>query len=140
MKTLLATLALTAAPQALACPGLELQDGWIREAPPGAMMTVAYAGLRNAGKRPLKIDGGASRDFSEVTLHHTVLENGMYRMLDGEALELAPGARAALSPEGWHLMLMNPQHTLKVGDHVQVALSCGAQSSTFTFTVKAPSE
>ncbi|HUR40587.1 MAG TPA: copper chaperone PCu(A)C [Verrucomicrobiae bacterium] len=124
----------------VACPGLGLQDGWIRDAPPGAMMTAGYARLRNDGKQLLRVDGAASVDYGSVELHRTVVEQGLSRMQHGQPLVLAPGASAALDPGGWHLMLMRPTRELKPGDVVTVSLSCAGASSAFPFTVRAATE
>jgi periplasmic copper chaperone A len=121
------------------CAGLDVTAAWIREAPPGAMMLAAYATLANKGDHALLIDGGQGQDFASVELHHTVVENGMSRMTSGHALALAPGARTTLAPGGWHLMLVEPRRALKAGDRVPLALSCGAGTKTFVFTVKADS-
>lgn len=139
MRFTFALLALLGAAAAHACPGLQAEDAWIREAPPGAMMTVAYAKLKNAGTKPLRITGGFSKDFAGAELHRTVVENGISRMVGG-ALTLAPGAAAALEPGSWHLMLMKPARELKAGDRVPIALRCGRQATEFTFTVKADTE
>lgn len=140
MRFVLATLVLLAAGPAQACPGLEVDDAWIREVPPGSTMTVAYARLRNVGPQTLRIEGGSSNEFAGAELHRTVVENGISRMVGGAALELAPGAHAALEPGSWHLMLMNPARPLRAGDHVRLAFQCGKKASEFTFTVKAGPE
>lgn len=136
----LACAALLAGAQASACPGLELQDGWIRAAPPGAMMTAGYARLRNGGKQLLRVDGASSDAYGSVELHRTVVEHGLSRMKHGQPLVLAPGASAALEPGGWHLMLMRPARELKSGDVVTLTLSCAGSASAHPFTLKAPSE
>ena len=140
MKPAVALLALLAIAPAAACPGLMADDAWIREAPPGAAMTAAYARLRNLGEQPLKVDGAASPGFSSVMLHRTVVEKGVSKMRHGQPLEIPAGGSAALEPGGWHLMLMNPAQPLQAGDRVPLSLKCGAESAEFTFVVKAPSE
>ena len=139
MRTLAAVALLACAP-ARACPGLEVKDAWIREAPPGALMTAAYARLHNAGQRLLQIDGAFGADFAGSELHRTVVENGISRMVHGEPLTLAPGASGALEPGGWHLMLMRPARPLKAGERVPLALKCGREATEYTFTVRAPAE
>jgi copper(I)-binding protein len=129
--------ALLASAPAAACTGLAVEDAWIREAPPGAM-SVAYAKLHNRGKRALVLDGARSDAFGGAGLHKTEVDaSGMARMREG-SLAIAPGARAALEPGGWHLMLWDPARILKAGDVVQLALTCGKDSQTVPFTVKAP--
>jgi copper(I)-binding protein len=133
----LASLLLLAAAPAGACPGLEIDGGWIRAAPPGAMMTAGYARLRNTGDRLLRVDGAFGAGFAGAELHRTVVEDGISRMVHGEALELAPGATAALAPGSWHLMLMRPARPLQAGDRIPLALKCGRDATEATFTVKA---
>lgn len=136
MRTLTAAVMLLASTGAGACPGLAVEDAWIREAPPGAM-SVAYARLANRGERPLVLDGARSEAFGGAGLHRTLVDaGGMTRMREG-TLEIAPGARAALEPGGWHLMLYDPARILKAGDVVQLTLTCGKDERTFPFMVKA---
>jgi periplasmic copper chaperone A len=136
MKTIFLLAAMLAGAAAHACPGLAVEDGWIREAPPGAMMTAAYARLVNTGTKPLTIDGARAPGFEGVELHHTVVEDGMSRMREGR-LEIAAGASAALAPGGWHLMLFGAERAPQAGETVQLTLSCGKRASEFPFTVKA---
>lgn len=132
----LLALAAVAAP-AWACPGLEVADGWIREAPPGSTVTAGYARLRNAGKAALAVSGARSAAFEGAMLHRTVTEDGVSRMVHGGVLALAPGESKNLEPGGWHLMLVRPLRPLKAGERVTVALECGGAASEFPFTVKA---
>ena len=46
MRTIVLIAAVLASTGAAACPGLAVDQAWIREAPPGAM-SVAYARLTN---------------------------------------------------------------------------------------------
>ena len=133
-----AAAALLACASAHACPDLVVEDAWIRQSPPGATMTAAYAKLRNAGKQALAIDGALAPNFASAELHRTVIEAGVSRMRHGEPLTLAPGAHAALEPGGWHLMLMGPTRPLRAGDRVPLALQCGTESTEYTFTVRGP--
>ena len=139
MRTLTLLIAALAAagphPGAFACPGLAVDDAWIREAPPGAM-SAAYAKLANRGTKPLRLDGARSEAFGGAGLHRTIMVDGMARMREG-TLEIAPGATAALEPGGWHLMLFDPASILKAGDVVMLSLTCGTDARAFPFTVKA---
>ena len=140
MRVLLAVALALAPAAALACPGLEAKDAWIREAPPGAMMLAGYVRLHNAGKRALTLDRASSKSFGEVSLHRTTAENGMAGMEAVPTLTLEPGASLALAPGGYHLMLMQPARPLAAGDRVRIRLGCGVKSREFTFTVRAASE
>jgi periplasmic copper chaperone A len=139
IPALITLLCLTALPAgaAQACPGLVVEDAWIRQPPPGATMAAGYARLRNAGAGPLQVDGARGDAFGSVALHRTVVEDGVSRMRHGEPLDLAPGAAAALEPGGWHLMLMRPARELRAGDRVELALTCGGAATPAVFTVRA---
>lgn len=139
MKLLLAVLGFASLP-ALACPGLELADGWIREAPPGATVMAGYANLRNTGTAVLNLQQVRSPDFGAAELHRSVVEDGLSRMLRSQILRLPPGGSAALEPGGWHLMLFRPLRGLKSGDPVAITLECGDAAQTYTFTVKNESQ
>ena len=137
MRTIVLIAAVLASAPAAACPGLAVEQAWIREAPPGAM-SAAYARLVNRGKRPLVVDGARSADFGGAGLHRTVIDDsGIARMREGQ-LEIAPGGSALLEPGGWHLMLYDPARVLKAGDSVSLTLTCGADGHAFPFIVKAP--
>lgn len=135
MRALAGALLLVAWPAA-ACPGLELSEGWIREAPPGAAAMAGYARLRNSGATPLTLGRASSPAFGAAELHRTVVDNGVSRMLRDQVLRLAPGEQAELAPGGWHLMLFRPRAELRAGDVVPVTLECGGPSTTFSFTVR----
>lgn len=137
MKNALVIAAALASTGAAACPGLEVENAWIRQAPPGTMMTAAYARLVNTGKQPLVVDGAHGRDFSGVELHQTQVQGGMSRMRPGK-LEVPAGGSAALEPGGWHLMLFGIARGLAAGDTVPLTLTCDESASEFPFTVKAP--
>ena len=136
MKTLGLLAALLASTSASACPDLVVKGGWIREAPPGATMTAAYARLYNVGKAPLVLDGGHATGFEGVELHHSVVENGVVQMRPGK-LTIEPGGNALLAPGSWHLMLFGATRPPKAGETVMLTLTCGADTREFPFTVKA---
>lgn len=137
MKNALVIAAALASTGVAACPGLEVENAWIRQAPPGAMMTAAYARLVNTGKQPLVVDGARGKDFGGIELHQTQLQGGMSRMRPGK-LEVPAGGSASLEPGGWHLMLFGIARGLAAGDTVPLTLTCGEDASEFPFTVKAP--
>lgn len=109
---------------------LVVENAWIRTAPPAAPMRAGYAVLRNAGDAPLRIRAVHSRDFGDVSLHATQLENGVARMRELDGLDLAPGESAVLEPGGKHLMLMQPRGELGAGAKAVVTFEIDNGSST----------
>ena len=138
---LVAVLLLTAETAALAAGRLEVSGGWIRAAPPNAMMLAAYGTLRNAGDGPLIFSGAASADFNDVSLHETVEQNGIERMRALGRVVLAAGETMTLTPGGRHLMLMQPKRPLHVGDVVEIRLiteTSGSVTAKFVVREEAP--
>jgi copper(I)-binding protein len=137
VKTTAALVLLVASTSAFSCDGLEVTNAWIREAPPGADMLAGYAGLHNAGKESITLDGARSPDFGDVEMHRTSMENGKMRMRAEPQIVLEPDATVNFEPGGLHLMLMEPKRVLKAGDHVAIRLDCGKRSKAADFTVRA---
>lgn len=107
--------ALFAAQGAAAAGKLEIEDAWIRVAPPTAPMRAGYAVLRNAGDTPLVIRAAHSAAFGDVSLHATVIDDGVARMRELDRLVIEPGESVKLEPGGRHLMLMQPAEALAPG-------------------------
>jgi periplasmic copper chaperone A len=122
---------------ALAAGSLEIDQAWIRSAPPGAMMLAGYAILRNSGAAPLTVTGAQSADFGGVSLHQSVEENGVERMRPLGRLSIAPGTSATFAPGGRHLMLMRPVRELKPGDVVKIHIAVEpGEGTSADFTVR----
>lgn len=121
---------------AWACEMLEVQGGWIREAPPGAAVMAGYGTLVNKGKAPITLDGLRSADFGEVSIHEMSMENGQMRMRNAPRILIEPAAIVVLEPGDMHLMLMQPTRELRAGDTVTLKFDCGKLSRAVDFPVK----
>ena len=142
MKTitrLLAILLLVSAATALANPGVEIKDAWVRQAPPNAQVMAAYMTLLNHGPHGKTVVGAASPLFAKVEFHETIHKNGMAMMQRRESLPIESGGKMVLKPSGYHMMLIAPQtqNLLKAGDQVPLVLhfSDGTRYN-FTSTVQ----
>jgi copper(I)-binding protein len=102
--------------------GVSVRDAWVRESPPGVAMTAGYMALRNNTSRSQVLVAASSSGFETVMMHRTVVKDGMARMEHAPAIELSPGASLIFAPGGYHLMLMHPKRTLRVGDRVVINL------------------
>jgi len=116
-------LGLLASQTVIAAGRLEAAGGWIRTAPPGAMMLAGYATLRNAGDAPLTVTGADSAAFGDVSLHESVEVDGVARMKALGSIEIAPGASVVLAPGGKHLMLMRPKGEIKAGESIKIHIA-----------------
>lgn len=115
-------VALGLVPAAGKAEGVSVRDAWIREAPPGAAMMAGYLELRNSTPRPQVLTAASSTGFESVSLHRTVVRDGMAGMEHLSQIEFAPNASLIFAPGGNHLMLMNPKQALRAGDAVVIKL------------------
>ena len=95
--------------------------GWIRLMP-GALPAGGYVVLENHGDRAVALRSASSPSYADVMLHKSSTETGMGRMETVDALSIPAHGTAALSPGGYHLMLMKATGAVKVGDKVRIDL------------------
>jgi copper(I)-binding protein len=114
--------ALTLVAAADEAAGVSVRDAWARETPPGMTMMAGYMELRNNTSRPQVLVAANSSGFETVTIHRTIIKDGMAGMVHAPQIELTPGTSLIFAPGGYHLMLMNPKRTLRVGDRVDINL------------------
>jgi hypothetical protein len=107
---------------AAACD-LQVQDGWIREAPPAATTLAAYGNLKNTGAKALNIKAINTAIADMTMLHETTIRNGMAEMRMIDDLNIPPTAHVKLAPGGKHLMLTGLKVPPKAGDHVKIAFT-----------------
>ena len=135
MKTLAAVIAgslllVPLAAQAAAPCLPQFEQGWLRPPVAGAAMPMAagYGQLINPCDHPLQVVAVSSPAFASVSLHESLIQNGMSRMQPVPQLQLPAGARVTLAPGGYHLMLMQPKSPLQAGQllPVQFTLADGS--------------
>lgn len=99
-----------------------VSDAWIPQAPPGASMLAGYLTVKNNGDAPVSVLAAESDRFRTVSVHQTVIENGVARMRELHSLEIAPGQEVKFAPGGMHLMLMQPRKPINPGDRIEIIL------------------
>ena len=85
---------------------MELTNGYVRLPPPGMNMTAAFGTLSNLSSSAMTIVAVSSPQFADVSLHRTVLENGLAKMREAPSHTIEPGQQLIMKPGGYHLMLM----------------------------------
>lgn len=123
MKSLLLTLGL------IACGWLnpahadvQVENAWVREAPPGARMLAAYLTLNNPGEQDLVLVEVQSTAFKHVMLHKSEVVDGVARMIHMDEVVIPAGGSVQLQPGGLHLMMPAPEARLSAGDRVGLVL------------------
>lgn len=102
--------------------GVSVRDAWVRETPPGMTMMAGYMKLRNNTSQPQVLVAASSSGFETVTIHRTIVKDGMAGMARAPEIVLKPNASWVFAPGGYHLMLMKPKRTLRAGDRVDINL------------------
>ncbi len=121
MQRLIAILALMfLVSTAHAAAQIGVSNAWIPQAPPGADMLAGYLTLKNEGDKAVSLLAAQSDRFRMVTLHQTVIEDGVSRMRELHLIEMAPGKEIKFSPGGMHLMLMQPRRPVAPGDRIEI--------------------
>lgn len=100
---------------------VKASQAWIRVMP-GSLPSGGYAVLENRGEQTVNLRGARSETYGEVMLHKSSTEGGMGRMEKVDSLPIPAHGKAALSPGGYHLMLMKASKPVKVGDKVRLSL------------------
>ena len=95
--------------------------------PPASRMTAGFGRLVNVSDKEFEIQAFSSPEFESVSLHQTVIEDGISRMRSVPDISLAAGAELVLEPGGYHLMLMRPARGLTGVVEINVHMSDGAQ-------------
>jgi len=117
---------------------LQASAAWVRWLP-GDLPAAGYLTLTNEGDTPLTLTGASSPDFATTMLHQSREENGMERMLPVTSILVPPHGRVQFAPGGYHLMLMQPQHSITPGAHVVVTFKlAGDATITVPFEVRGP--
>ena len=116
---------------------LKFEDAWVRATPPGAMMTAGFGRLVNHTDLKLEITAFTSPNYGDVSLHQTVIENGVSRMKEVPGLSIPPGDEVELAPGGYHLMLMMPKQASGPHDLIELLIEeAGGQSFSFEIPVE----
>lgn len=112
-------------------------DGWIRVMP-AQLPAGGYVTLHNDGDDPATLQGASSPSYGSVMLHESSTDTGMGRMRMVDRLVVPAHGEVALSPGGYHLMLMDAAKPVQVGQHVQILLHFADGSTLATDFVARP--
>jgi len=106
---LAASIFLTACSPTAVEQALKFEDAWVRATPPGTKTTAGFGRLENHADVSLEITAYSSPAYLDVSLHQTVLENGVSRMREVPGLSIPPNGEIELAPGGYHLMFKLPK-------------------------------
>lgn len=122
LPSLFATLLLVGAAHASQATQVHAEHGWIRVLPAG-LPAGGYVVLHNDADQPATLTGASSARYASVMLHQSTTEGGMGRMKMVDHVVVPAHGNVAFAPGGYHLMLMQAQTPVQVGETVPVTLT-----------------
>ncbi len=96
----------------------QIEDAWIREAPPSSTTLAAYMRILNPNTTDLIITNISSPAFKKIEVHQTTTKNNIVRMRKLERVRIPAHGELILEPGQKHLMLFKPNLKLKTDDSV----------------------
>ncbi|WP_237574594.1 copper chaperone PCu(A)C [Mycetohabitans sp. B8] len=130
VKTLIGAAAalfamLSAAAQASGLAGVQVSGCWVRTMP-ATLPSSAYFTIKNDADKPVSLKGVDAPAFGMVMMHQTQSNGSTSRMVHVDALDVPAHSTLQFAPGGYHVMLEQPQHALKVGTTIPLTLNFGA--------------
>ncbi len=109
---------------------VSVQDGWIRETPPGAKVSAGYMRLVNATSQAAHLRSVNVAQAERAEIHTMFMQDGMMRMRQLEnGLEIPARGQAELKAGAEHLMLMGLNSALTPDMQIRVELTFADGSS-----------
>ena len=121
-RVLLAMVTMALFHAAAADSSIMIENAWVRGAPPHAAMSAAYLTIMNHSDQERTLEAVSSPQFQKAEVHRTQLVNGQVRMQREANVTIAAHGSLEFKPGGYHLMLIHPLKTLKLGNRVELRL------------------
>ena len=135
IRSLVAAAALITAAAAQA--QVTVKDAWVRATVPQQKATGAFMQLQST--KDTKLVSASSPLTPNVEVHEMAMQDNVMKMRQVPAIELPAGKVVELKPGSYHVMLMNLQKPVSVGDTVSLTLSFeGKDGKRETVEVQAP--
>jgi len=116
---------------------ISFDGAWVRAVPPTSTVTAAYMNIHNASQADIALLSGSTKAFKTVELHQTVFEGELAKMVKQEKITIPAQGMTELKPGDYHIMLIDRQVDLKVGDMVELTLQFSDESTqTLNIEVK----
>ncbi|HQR52539.1 MAG TPA: copper chaperone PCu(A)C [Burkholderiales bacterium] len=133
--TLCATILLLAPGLSHADAGVKVSDAWARATAPGQSVAAAY--LNVVSVAPAALVRAESPVARVVELHEMKMDGDVMKMRAIPKVDLPAGTTVQLAPGGLHVMLIDIQQPLKVGEKVPLTLVIESGGETEKLSVEA---
>ena len=85
--------------------------------------SAAYMNIANLTGRADRLLSVSSDAAEKTTLHQTSVLDGVAKMRHLMAIDLPAGKTVTFAPGGFHIMLINLNHPLKIGQEIELKLT-----------------
>ncbi len=117
--------------------GLSISDPYVREVPPGQMISAAFMMLKNDTNKEVALIKASSDVAKTVELHEHVHDGGMMKMRQVPKIVIPANGVTPLKPGGYHIMLIGLTRKIKAGDKINLTLDFdNGDQEKITATVK----
>jgi len=101
---------------------IQIMKPWSRPLPAVSTNGAAYMTLMNKGSAPDKLLSASTPAAKKAEIHTHIMEGGMMKMRQVEAVEILPGEAAVFEPGGLHVMMMGLTEPLVEGKSFPLTL------------------
>ncbi len=102
---------------------ISIDKVWSRATAPRAPAGAVYMVLTNTGTEMDRLVAAATPIAEEAQLHTHSMDDGVMKMRQVDAIEVAPGEPSVLQPGGLHIMLIGLKQPLTKGEMVPIMLT-----------------
>ena len=113
----------------------EINDPWVREGPPSATVLAGYLNIKNVSNETAKLVAVSSPEFETTEMHESYEKGGYVRMKKHDVITIPAKDSLHFTPNGYHLMLMDPFQPVRAGMNIELVLKFADKSS---ITLHAP--
>lgn len=112
-----------AAAHEFALKDLRIGHPYARATPPGARTGGAFLTVENRGTQGDRLIAVASPVAAAAELHSMAMEGTVMRMRAVRTIDIPAGGKVALTPGGFHVMLLDLKQPLAVGERIALTLT-----------------
>jgi hypothetical protein len=114
---ILLNVGVAATAQQFKANSIVIEQPWIRATPAGAKVAGGYMTITNTGSEPDRLIGGMLPQAGRFELHEMKMNGNVMQMREVQGgLEVKPGQKLELNPNGYHVMFVGVREPLKQGD------------------------
>jgi copper(I)-binding protein len=100
-----------------------IEQAWARATTPSAKTGATYLAIRNTGSEPDSIRSMETPVAGQAVAHQTRLDGDVSRMSEAGPLSVLPGGTLEMKPGGTHIMLMDLNGGMKLGQQFPLTIT-----------------